>query len=367
MTIGSTLGNYSIESELGRGGMGAVYIGIRRDAEGSMRAVAMQRAHRDLVADPDVRDAILRDARSASAVRHPNIVSVEDVEEIDGELLVVMDYVEGTSLSEVLAAVPVLAPGVAVRIVMDVCSALNAIHLAKTEEEIIRSPHLTVTVRAEGNEIKDARGWGNIVVNEAVDDTGHDLRIQKKPKLAKPPADEDDEDDQDANEGFTILEPLAGSIDRELLMDIGLASPARTATRIARLRGEFTLLRGGEIKEVAVDHLLDLAGKSIENPVLKEAGVEIVIVRSDKKDSSVLEVKVKGKPLAVSRMAIFEKDGKSASNASSYAALGGSVHEASGDFSLNHALTNRMVLKIQVIIGQEAVIVPFDLRDVILP
>lgn len=169
----------------------------------------------------------------------------------------------------------VTLPTVAVGIVPTHVSDLREKDLAKTEEEIVRSPRLTVTVRAEGKEIKDARGWGNVDITEAIDDTGHDLRMPKKPK---PPADEDNEDDQDANEGFTILEPLVGSIDRELLMDIGLASPARTATRIARLRGEFTLLRGGEIKEVAVDHLVDLAGKSIENPVLKDAGVEIVIV-----------------------------------------------------------------------------------------
>ncbi|CAN5921492.1 hypothetical protein BH11MYX4_BH11MYX4_23530 [soil metagenome] len=125
---------YCIASCIASGGMGSVYIGIQRGAAGFKRPVAIKRAHPHLLADPSFRDTILREARNASAVRHPNVVSVDDVEETDGELLLVMDYVEGTSLSHVLAATPLLAPAVAVRIVMDVCSALNAIHIAKNEE-----------------------------------------------------------------------------------------------------------------------------------------------------------------------------------------------------------------------------------------
>ena len=125
---------YCIASCIASGGMGSVYIGIQRGAAGFKRPVAIKRAHPYLLADPSFRDTILREARNASAVRHPNVVSVDDVEETDGELLLVMDYVEGTSLSHVLAATPLLAPAIAVRIVMDVCSALNAIHIAKNEE-----------------------------------------------------------------------------------------------------------------------------------------------------------------------------------------------------------------------------------------
>ncbi len=87
-----------------------------------------------LLDDPAFRDAILREARNASAVRHPNVVSVDDVEETDDELLLDMDDVEGTSLSHVLASRTALGAPVAVRIVMDVCSALAAVHGARSQD-----------------------------------------------------------------------------------------------------------------------------------------------------------------------------------------------------------------------------------------
>ncbi len=115
-------------------GMGSVYIGIQRGAAGFKRPVAIKRAHPYLLEDPAFRDTILREARNASAVRHPNVISVDDVEETDGELLLDMDDVEGTWLSHVLASRTALGAPVAVRIVMDVCSALNAIHGARSQD-----------------------------------------------------------------------------------------------------------------------------------------------------------------------------------------------------------------------------------------
>lgn len=128
---------YRIASCIASGGMASVYIGIQRGAAGFKRPVAIKRAHPYLLEDPAFRDTILREARNASAVRHPNVVSVDDVEESDGELLLVMDYVEGTSLSHVLASRTALSAPVAVRIVMDMCAALNAIHVARNEEGVM--------------------------------------------------------------------------------------------------------------------------------------------------------------------------------------------------------------------------------------
>ena len=113
--------------------MGSVYVGIQRGAAGFKRPVAIKRAHPHLLDDPQMRDTILSEARNASVVRHPNVVSVDDVEETDGELLLVMDYVEGTSLSHILSARGALDPDVVVRVMLDACAALNAIHIAKNE------------------------------------------------------------------------------------------------------------------------------------------------------------------------------------------------------------------------------------------
>ena len=125
---------YRIASRIASGGMGSVYIGIQRGAAGFKRPVAIKRAHSFLLRDPSFRETILSEARNASVVRHPNVVSVDDVEEIDGELLLVMDYIEGTSLSHVMASKKPIDAPVAVRIVIDICAALHAIHCAKNED-----------------------------------------------------------------------------------------------------------------------------------------------------------------------------------------------------------------------------------------
>ncbi|MDB4944721.1 MAG: serine/threonine protein kinase [Labilithrix sp.] len=125
---------YRIASCIATGGMGSVYVGIQRGAAGFKRPVAIKRAHPHLLGDPELRAAILTEARIASAVRHPNVVSVDDVEETDGELLLVMDYVEGTSLAHLLATTGALALPIAVRIGLDACAALHAIHLARNED-----------------------------------------------------------------------------------------------------------------------------------------------------------------------------------------------------------------------------------------
>lgn len=125
---------YRIASRIASGGMGSVYIGIQRGAAGFKRPVAIKRAHSYLLQDPSFRDTILTEARNASVVRHPNVVSVDDVEENDGELLLVMDYIEGTSLSHVMASKKPIDATVAVRIIIDICAALHAIHGAKNED-----------------------------------------------------------------------------------------------------------------------------------------------------------------------------------------------------------------------------------------
>lgn len=124
---------YRLSRCIATGGMGAIFAGVHRGAEGFERTVAIKRAHPHLVRDAAFRETILREARHGSAVRHPNVVSIDDVEEVGGEILLVMEYVEGGSLSQLAAAangrrMPV---GVGLRIFLDACLGLHAIHTAK--------------------------------------------------------------------------------------------------------------------------------------------------------------------------------------------------------------------------------------------
>jgi eukaryotic-like serine/threonine-protein kinase len=96
--IGRTLGQYRIEARLGAGGMGVVYRAY--DAR-LQRTVALKVVHNQsalVLAD----DHILEEARAASGLNHPNICTVYEVGEIDGEAFIAMEYVAGRPLSQLI-------------------------------------------------------------------------------------------------------------------------------------------------------------------------------------------------------------------------------------------------------------------------
>ena len=129
---------YELLTKLAAGGMGTVYVGRLRGAAGFRRLVAIKRAHPHLLEQPSFSRMLIKEAELASAIHHPNAVAVQDVEELDGELLLIMDYVDGVPLSRLLAVCdpdegdPV-PPRVAVRIVCDVCAGLHACHTCTDE------------------------------------------------------------------------------------------------------------------------------------------------------------------------------------------------------------------------------------------
>ncbi len=98
--IGRRVGRYEVVSELGRGGMGVVY--RARDTE-LARFVALKSLPADKTESPSRRKRFLHEARSASALSHPNLVPIYDLLSLEGTDWIVMELVEGRSLA---AAIP---------------------------------------------------------------------------------------------------------------------------------------------------------------------------------------------------------------------------------------------------------------------
>lgn len=121
----ATAGAYRIERELGRGGMGAVYLAEDTTLH---RKVAIKVLPPDLAINPTLRERFVREARLAASLSHPNIVHVHAVIESRELLAIVMQYVDGETLTQrVERAGPLDASGCA-RLLQDVAWALGYAH-----------------------------------------------------------------------------------------------------------------------------------------------------------------------------------------------------------------------------------------------
>ena len=114
-------------AKVASGGTATVYVG-----RGPGGLVALKRPHPHVLEDDRQRAALLREARIAASLHHPNIVEVLEVEAVGSEMQLVMQYVEGSALGALIALEAKrdlrLPPAVAVRIVIDACAGLEAVH-----------------------------------------------------------------------------------------------------------------------------------------------------------------------------------------------------------------------------------------------
>ncbi len=119
------IAGYRIESEIGRGGMGVVYLATQTFPE---RKVALKLLSPDLASDPAFRERFVRESNAAASIEHPNIVPVYGAGESDGQLYLAMRYVEGTDLHSLLVREGRLSIERASRICGQVAEALEAAH-----------------------------------------------------------------------------------------------------------------------------------------------------------------------------------------------------------------------------------------------
>ncbi len=99
LPIGGTFAGYRIESVIGRGGMGVVYLAehLRLKRRVALKVVAPEHA-----GQTEFAERFIREAQLAASLDHPSIIPVHDADEADGRLFIAMRYVPGTDLGKVL-------------------------------------------------------------------------------------------------------------------------------------------------------------------------------------------------------------------------------------------------------------------------
>jgi len=123
---GTVVGSYKILEEIGRGGMGVVYL-----AEDTRlgRRVALKSLPSALAAQPELRQRLRREARAAATISHPSVAVVYALEEMGDHLFIASEYVRGETLRDEIARGPI-APDRARSIAADIAGALAAAHEA---------------------------------------------------------------------------------------------------------------------------------------------------------------------------------------------------------------------------------------------
>ncbi len=97
--IGQTLGHYRIESKLGEGGMGVVYRAVDTRLD---RPVALKVLRADAMANPERKKRFVQEAKAASALNHPNIITIYDIGTADGTDFIAMEFVRGQTLDRLI-------------------------------------------------------------------------------------------------------------------------------------------------------------------------------------------------------------------------------------------------------------------------
>src|SRR5215210_1092980 len=170
-------GRYLLESRLGRGAMGQVY--LARDKKFDTKKLAVKTVRQDILSSEDLREGeaitrFEREAQAAASIQHPNTVSVSDFGETpDGIFYLVMEYVEGETLHKLLRREGTLPVQRAVRLLRQIADGVDAAHELGILHRDLKPANIFIMQKGKGGDgfVKVGDFGLAKIVNQTVTDT----------------------------------------------------------------------------------------------------------------------------------------------------------------------------------------------------
>ena len=144
--IGKNLGSYTVEGEIGSGGMGEVLLARQTSLD---RPAVLKKIRRDLCELPELAERLQREARTAAAIHHPNVVAVYDCFSVRGSQYIAQEFVDGCDLRTVLDRCGALPWRIAGLIALEVARGLEEIHNFGTVHRDLKPQNILIGRRGE--------------------------------------------------------------------------------------------------------------------------------------------------------------------------------------------------------------------------